>query len=248
MMMDDADTSAMVDLTTIDKGQFAPLFDAMMGMMDRDMMTSMSDMMMMDDAAMMDAMSTATGTDMSAMTMMMDATVADEDEACTMLRAELTQFFTVLVFTDMQMGMGMMEVLPMIESTGEASMDAEMAISYTAPLSGPQEVPGPGDADSTGSALISINAETNEVCWDITVAGAMLPAAAAHIHAGALGVAGPVVVALTAPDANGAASGCTTADAAVVAAILADPSSHYVNIHTSDFPDGALRGQLVGGM
>ena len=29
-------------------------------------------------------------------------------------------------------------------------------------------------------------------------------------------------------------------------AIVADPSSYYVNIYTTEFPDGALRGQLPG--
>jgi hypothetical protein len=112
-------------------------------------------------------------------------------------------------------------------------------------LSGPQEVPGPGDADATGSADITINANTNEVCWNISVQNARLPAAAAHIHLGAFGVAGDVVVPLSAPGDDGTASGCVTAEADVVAAILANPANYYVNIHTTDFPDGALRGQLA---
>ena len=33
-------------------------------------------------------------------------------------------------------------------------------------------------------------------------------------------------------------------DASVIAAITADPDLHYVNIHSADYPNGAVRGQL----
>ena len=65
----------------------------------------------------------------------------------------------------------------------------------------------------------------------------------AHIHKGAVGMAGPVVIALTAP-ANGWAKDCAPVTADVMAAILAAPSDYYVNVHTATFPKGAIRGQL----
>jgi hypothetical protein len=55
-------------------------------------------------------------------------------------------------------------------------------------------------------------------------------------------VAGPVVVGLTAPNAFGISFGCTTSP--VADQIAADPSAYYVNVHTVDFPAGAVRGQL----
>ena len=129
--------------------------------------------------------------------------------------------------------------------TGAGQDDSAMTVSYTAPMSGPQAATGPGDSDATGTAIITINETSNEICWDISVMNAKLPATAAHIHLGAIGVSGDVVVGLSAPDENGDASGCTTAEADVVAAILQNPGNYYVNIHTTDFPDGALRGQLT---
>lgn len=122
----------------------------------------------------------------------------------------------------------------------------EIAANFEVMLSGPQEVPGPGDDDGQGIALVSVNADTNTVCWNIQVTGIELPAAAAHIHMGAEGEAGGVVVPLSAPGLEGVAAGCAEADAAVVQAILANPTGHYVNVHTASFPDGAVRGQLLG--
>src|SRR5688572_6610196 len=114
-----------------------------------------------------------------------------------------------------------------------------------ATLSGANEVPGPGDPDGTGAARITLNQGQGTVCWSIHVEDITLPAAAAHIHRGPAGVAGPVVVGLSAPDANGDSSGCATdVDQALIKEIRKSPSQFYVNVHTSDFPTGAVRGQL----
>ncbi len=113
-----------------------------------------------------------------------------------------------------------------------------------ATLSGAEEAPDPGDPDGAGSAMVVLRSASSEVCWELTAANITLPAAAAHIHEGSRGVAGPVVVPLSAPDATGAATGCATADAALLTRIMQSPENFYVNVHTSDFPAGAMRGQL----
>jgi hypothetical protein len=109
-------------------------------------------------------------------------------------------------------------------------------------LTGAAEAPGPGDPDGIGAAAIVIDTETDRVCWLIAVKRITLPATAAHIHVGAAGVAGPVVVGLSPPNALGFSFGCTTSSAAD--AIVANPSGYYVNVHNADFPAGAVRGQL----
>lgn len=114
-------------------------------------------------------------------------------------------------------------------------------------MSGPQEVPGPGDADGQGEAWLWIDSASNTVCWSMVTAGIAIPASAAHIHVGAEGESGGVVVPLSAPGADGAASGCNNeAEGGVIDAILANPSGYYVNVHTNEHPDGAIRGQLLG--
>lgn len=112
-------------------------------------------------------------------------------------------------------------------------------------LTGAAEVPGPGDPDGSGSATIRLRVGKAQVCFTITVSYITLPAQAAHIHEAAAGQSGPVVVPLfVTPDADGTASGCVSASRALVKEILKNPEDYYVNVHTSDFPAGAVRGQL----
>jgi hypothetical protein len=103
--------------------------------------------------------------------------------------------------------------------------------------------PGAGDPDGFGSASVTINGTS--LCFGITVGNLDTPTAA-HIHKGRKFENGPVVVPLTPPTSGdaGASSGCVTVEAALGADILANPRAYYVNVHTTQFPDGAVRGQL----
>jgi hypothetical protein len=53
-------------------------------------------------------------------------------------------------------------------------------------------------------------------------------------------------VPLTTPGADGKSSGCAPAARTLVSAMLAQPASYYVNVHTAEFEAGAVRGQLTG--
>ena len=102
-----------------------------------------------------------------------------------------------------------------------------------------------GDPDGTGDALITINLGQREVCWELSVANILLPGTAAHIHRAPAGVRGGIVVGLTPPNASGTVAGCATdQNPALLQEILLDPAAFYVNVHTTDYPAGAVRGQL----
>jgi hypothetical protein len=112
-------------------------------------------------------------------------------------------------------------------------------------LAGAAEVPGPGAPGGKGSADLTFDTDKGQVCYMLMSSGTDAPTMA-HIHKGAVGVAGGVVVALTPPDASGMSQGCVPIAPDALAAILAKPSDYYVNIHTAAFPKGAMRGQLGG--
>jgi hypothetical protein len=105
-----------------------------------------------------------------------------------------------------------------------------------------------GDLDAIGSATI-LFPTTTSVCWGIT-ADNLAGATAAHIHSGVSGLNGAIVVVLTPPNAPGAgnpgaSSGCrSNVPVATIAAIRADPTRFYVNVHNVAFSAGAIRGQL----
>lgn len=89
----------MMDVSTFEKGQYAPLFDAMMSMMDDEMMDEeMSDDEMMDEDMSDDEM-------MDDMMMLSAPVIADEDPACAELRTEVEEW----LYAHFEMGMMMME-------------------------------------------------------------------------------------------------------------------------------------------
>jgi hypothetical protein len=112
-----------------------------------------------------------------------------------------------------------------------------------ATMTGANEVPA-ADPDGTGTASFRFQAGEGRICYLITAANITLPAIASHIHVGAAGTNGPVVIPLMPPDASGKSSGCTNVDRTLVGQILHNPAGYYANVHTSDFPAGAIRGQL----
>jgi len=123
------------------------------------------------------------------------------------------------------------------------SIAAASGRTFTTTLTGAAEVP-PGDPDGTGTATITFMPGAGQVCWEIQVSGITLPATASHIHEAPAGVAGPVVIPLSAPDANGFSSGCASVAREQILEIMRDPEGYYVNVHNVDYPSGALRGQL----
>ena len=127
--------------------------------------------------------------------------------------------------------------------------------TFDVSLDGAQEfttggVGGAGDPDALGIASITIDTATGEVCVDVVI-NDVEDLAAMHIHRGAAGINGPIVVDFaltpvppgppTPPDIQKCVMATSTALAAEIAA---NPLGFYLNAHTATFPAGAVRGQL----
>ena len=106
----------------------------------------------------------------------------------------------------------------------------------------PQNSVPPVASSGSGTALVTLNQGQGEVCWDISVQGLTTPVILAHIHQGTAGVNGPVVVDFMEP-VNGL-NGCVSADPTLIKQIRQNPADYYVNVHTTMFPAGEVRGQL----
>ena len=146
-------------------------------------------------------------------------------------------------------------------TTGQATPDRAAAIQRArlkplfleARLDGRQEVPVPGKppvGDPKGSATGIVRVQGDRVTFAFSWKGISAPTLG-HIHQGGVGVNGDVKVPLFGtpiPSTVVAISGTVTGvDPTVVRDIHAHPSAFYTNLHTAQFPGGAVRGQLFRG-
>lgn len=110
-------------------------------------------------------------------------------------------------------------------------------VKLTATLSGA----GSADPDGTGAFAADVDADAGDFCYTLTVAKIAKPTMA-HVHTGAAGSNGPPVITV---GVTGASDECVAVEPDVLKAIVANPAGYYVNVHTADFPAGAIRGQLA---
>ena len=146
--------------------------------------------------------------------------------------------------------------------TGESLKSGKSGKNYTAHLSGDEEVPTPAETNATGQAIFNLRNNGTELHYKLIVAN-IEDVFMSHIHLAPAGANGPVVVWLypSAPPpqlipgpSNGViAEGIITSDDLVGPLTdmeLSDLIDYfnsggcYVNVHTSAFPAGEIRGQI----
>jgi len=115
------------------------------------------------------------------------------------------------------------------------------AFSGLATLTGDQETP-PISTTATGNGWLTMNSTLDSVTYAVLTTG--LVPTAAHIHRGAPGVAGPVVLPLTAAVAVPGffMSTAVAVDSTLLADLLANRL--YFNVHTAANPGGEIRGKI----
>ena len=116
-----------------------------------------------------------------------------------------------------------------------------------AKLKGKNEVPGAGADKGKGDIQVFLKPTQDKVCFELEVKK-LDTIVAGHIHKGDSETAGKVKVTLfdaQGSSGTGAYEGCVKeVKAKLIEKIAAKPEKFYVNIHTEDYPDGAIRGQL----
>jgi CHRD domain len=116
-------------------------------------------------------------------------------------------------------------------------------------LVGSEEAPGPGDPNATGFGRVKIpRANSNSrLCFKLSWADIDGTVTMAHIHRNPAGVAGPVVVTLFMENlpGTGGKKGCIRGtDPNLLKDIRQNTTNYYLNVHSTVFPPGAIRGQL----
>ena len=130
-------------------------------------------------------------------------------------------------------------------STSVSAQGGDRAIF--AVMTGAKEVDVNGEhhGDPNGRGSFSATLDGRQLCYGIQVKNINDPVAA-HIHRGGKDVAGPVVQPLEQPATGdpGASSACIRISRSLARGLRRTPGRYYVNVHTADLPNGAVRGQL----
>lgn len=112
---------------------------------------------------------------------------------------------------------------------------AEM-MTFTAEMTGAAQVP-PNDSPAKGTAEVILDTDAKTITWTYTNDGLTGAPTAAHIHgpAGPTEVAGPVIDTLI--------EGSSPITETQISDLTA--GNYYFNVHTAEYPDGEIRGQLA---
>jgi hypothetical protein len=145
------------------------------------------------------------------------------------------------------MALVLASVVAIAAPTGTAQSDARSIVFHVG-LSG-------ADPNGSGTAVLRFEPATDNVCYVIVVSGIGEPTEPApglgnaHIH-GPLPSTG-IAVHLHTDFAQAGTSDvfvahdCVDVNAATLEAVLENPELFYVNVHTVDFPGGAIQGTLA---
>ncbi|HVR37627.1 MAG TPA: CHRD domain-containing protein, partial [Thermoanaerobaculia bacterium] len=121
------------------------------------------------------------------------------------------------------------------------------AETLSAVLTAAHEVP-PTTTSGFGTATVTVDSTRTNVSVVVRVANLGTAITGAHIHKSPFGTNGNIVLNFIQGStnfSNGVLSGSFTVPADLGADLVANPSAYYVNVHTTEFPGGAIRGQLA---
>jgi hypothetical protein len=116
---------------------------------------------------------------------------------------------------------------------------------FAARINGAQQVP-TVNTNAVGLATFYLSADRDTICMEMTATGLSGNITGVHIHAGAAGTNGPVVLDLM-PYLNGNRVKATLTGTTVTPQLLTQMFSgmFYINIHTAANPNGEIRGQIL---
>lgn len=127
--------------------------------------------------------------------------------------------------------------------SGCATLNDDLFNKYGTFLTGGSVAPGvDGHLYGSGTAEAWVGQPPLALCYQLFVQKIGTPSAA-HLHRGREHVVGPEVIVLKAPT-DGESLGCARLTRRLRAEIEAEPEAFYIDVHTPEFPQGALRGQL----
>jgi CHRD domain len=125
------------------------------------------------------------------------------------------------------------------EAIGEAVSETQRAR-----LTGAEVVSSSGAPDGYAEAEVSIADRLDQICYDINNARNLAPVTSVSLNRGQMGRTGPVVLRFK-EASTGGWKNCVNRSEALEDRLEWKPGDYYVQISTTEFPNGAIRGQLT---
>ncbi len=129
-------------------------------------------------------------------------------------------------------------------ATVEEGVVEVVADTHRASLNGAEIVSSSGDRDGSAKAEVSIANTLNQICYDIDNIRNIADITSVSINRGRRGQTGPVVLRVNHAN-EGGWKNCVKRSEWLEDALEWHPGNYYVQISTTEFPQGAIRGQLA---
>lgn len=125
----------------------------------------------------------------------------------------------------------------------EAAVQA-VAKTHNATLTGANVVTSGGDRDGYARAQLSVSDSLDQICYDVNDVRNLAPITSLTINRGARGTVGPAVLRVDRAN-EGDWKNCVSKSEWLESSFKYAPGAFYIQISTTEFPNGAIRGQFV---
>lgn len=143
--------------------------------------------------------------------------------------------------------LGLLGVVGSLTLAGCATLEeaAVQAVSTThhATLTGAEVVTSRGDADGYAEAELSVSDELDQICYDVNNIRNLAPITSLTINRGPRGRVGPPVLRVERAN-EGDWKNCVSKSEWLEQSFEYAPGAFYIQISTTEFPNGAIRGQF----
>ena len=129
-------------------------------------------------------------------------------------------------------------------ATAEEAIAEAVADTQRAKLTGAEVVSSTGDRDGYATAEVSIANELDQICYDINDIRDISTITSVSINRGKRGQTGPSVLRFETAN-EGGWKRCVKRTEWLEDKLKFQPGNYYVQVSTSEFPNGAIRGQLT---
>ena len=128
-------------------------------------------------------------------------------------------------------------------ATAEEAAVQAVSTTHHATLTAAQMVPAGGDADGAATAELSVSDELNQICYDVNDVRGLGPITSVTINRGASGQAGPPILRVERAN-EGDWKNCVNKAEWLETSFEYAPGAYYIQIATTEYPNGAIRGQF----